>query len=96
MSIERLFLAGVMLCLQLIVSAAAEPPLSEAAKSAVLMGNHYDVVSNITYGVADNYELKLDVYRPTTTKAPTPVVMLIHGGGWIRHDKEGETLSLLP
>jgi acetyl esterase/lipase len=22
--------------------------------------------------------------------------MLIHGGGWIRHDKEGEVLSLLP
>jgi acetyl esterase/lipase len=46
--------------------------------------------------IANNYELKLDVYRPTTAKAPTPVVMLIHGGGWVRHEKEEEVLSLLP
>jgi acetyl esterase/lipase len=96
MSVEKLCFAGLMLCLQLVFSAAAEAQLSEAAKSAVLISNHYDVLPNITYGVADNYELKLDIYRPTTSKAPTPVVMLIHGGGWIRHDKEGEVLSLLP
>jgi acetyl esterase/lipase len=96
MSGEKLCFAGVMLCFQFLFSAAAQAQLSEAAKSAVLISNHYDVLSNITYGVADNYELKLDVYRPTTSKAPTPVVMLIHGGGWIRHDKEGEVLSLLP
>ena len=96
MSGEKLCRAGVMLCFQLLFSAAAQAQLSEAAKSAVLISSHYDVLPNITYGVADNYELKLDVYRPTTAKAPTPVVMLIHGGGWIRHDKEGEVLSLLP
>ena len=96
MSGEKLCLAGVMLCFQLLFSAAAQAQLSEAAKSAVLISSHYDVLPNITYGIADNYELKLDVYRPTTAKAPTPVVMLIHGGGWIRHDKEGEVMSLLP
>ena len=96
MSGEKLCLAGVMLCFQLLFSAAAQAQLSEAAKSAVLISSHYDVLPNITYGVADNYELMLDVYRPTTAKAPTPVVMLIHGGGWIRHDKEGEVMSLLP
>jgi len=96
MSGEKLRRAGVMLCFQLLFSAAAQAQLSEAAKSAVLISSHYDVLPNITYGVADNYELKLDVYRPTTAKAPTPVVMLIHGGGWIRHDKEGEVMSLLP
>jgi len=96
MSGEKLCLAGVMLCFQLLFSAAAQAQLSEAAKSAVLISSHYDVLPNITYGVADNYELKLDVYRPTTAKTPTPVVMLIHGGGWIRHDKEGEVMSLLP
>jgi acetyl esterase/lipase len=96
MSGEKLSIAVVVLCLQFLFSAAAEAQLSEAAKSAVLISNHYDVLSNITYGIADNYELKLDVYRPTSTKAPTPVLMLIHGGGWIRHDKEGEVMSLLP
>jgi acetyl esterase/lipase len=96
MSGEKVCFAGVMLCFQFLFSAAAQAQLSEAAKSAVLISSHYDVLPNITYGVADNYELKLDVYRPTTAKTPTPVVMLIHGGGWIRHDKEGEAMSLLP
>jgi acetyl esterase/lipase len=96
MSVQKLCFAGLMLCLQLVFAAVAEAQLSEAAKSAVLISTHYDVLPNITYGIANNYELKLDVYRPTTAKAPTPVVMLIHGGGWIRHDKEGEVLSLLP
>jgi acetyl esterase/lipase len=96
MSGEKLCLAAVVLSFQCLFSAPAQAQLSEAAKSAILISSHYDVLSNITYGVADNYELKLDVYRPTTAKAPTPVVMLIHGGGWIRHDKEGEVMSLLP
>jgi acetyl esterase/lipase len=96
MAIQKLCVAGLMLCLQLFFAEAAEAQLSDAAKSVVLIGNRYDVLPNITYGIANNYELKLDVYRPTTAKASTPVVMLIHGGGWIRHDKEGEVLSLLP
>ena len=96
MAIQKLCLTGLMLSLPLFFAGAAEAQLSEAAKSAVLIGNRYDVLTNITYGIANNYELKLDVYRPTTAKASTPVVMLIHGGGWIRHDKEGEVLSLWP
>jgi len=81
MAIQKLCLTGLMLCLQLFFAEAAEAQLSDAAKSAVLIGNRYDVLSNITYGIANNYELKLDVYRPTAAKASTPVVMLIHGGG---------------
>ncbi len=96
MSGEKLCFAGLMLCLQLIFTPAAWAQLSEAARSAVRISTDYDVLPNITYGIANNYELKLDVYRPTNTKAPTPVVMLIHGGGWVRHEKEGEVLSLLP
>jgi acetyl esterase/lipase len=96
MSGEKLCFAGLMLCLQAVFCPAAEAQLSEAAKSAVLISSHYDVLPNITYGVADNYELKLDVYRPTAVKSPAPVVMLIHGGGWTRHDKAGEVMSLLP
>ena len=68
--------------------------LGEAARSAVLISTNYEVLPNITYGIANNYELKLDVYCRTTAKAPTPVVMLIHGGGWVRHEKEEEVLSL--
>jgi predicted dienelactone hydrolase len=55
--------------------------LSDAAKSAVLIEFNYGVFPNLTYGIASNQELKLDVYRPQGATAPTPVVMLIHGGG---------------
>lgn len=87
---------GLVLCLQLAFTAVACAQLSEAPKSTVLISNNYEVLPNITYGIANNYELKLDVYHPTNTKAPTPVLMMIHGGGWVRHQKEEEVLSLLP
>src|SRR5579862_1370847 len=92
----KLGFAGLMLCFQLVFIPAASAQLSEAAKSAVLISTDYEVLPDITYGIANNYELKLDVYRPTNAKAPTPVVMMIHGGGWVRHQKEEEVLSLLP
>lgn len=31
---------------------------------------------------------KLDVYRPTNTKGPLPLLVVVHGGGWIYGDKE--------
>ena len=96
MTAHELGFGGLMLCLQLVFTPAAWAQLSQAARSAVLISTNYEVLPNITYGIANNYELKLDVYRPTTAKAPTPVVMLIHGGGWVRHEKEEEVLSLLP
>lgn len=96
MPIDRLSFAGLMICLQLVFVVVASAQSGEAGKSAVLMSTSYEVLPNITYGIANNYELKLDVYRPIHAKAPTPVVMLIHGGGWVRHVKEEENLSLLP
>jgi acetyl esterase/lipase len=96
MRVHKVWFTGLILGLQLVFAAVAWAQLSEAAKSAVLISTSYEVLPNITYGIADNYELKLDVYRPTMAKAPTPVVMLIHGGGWVRHEKEEEVLSLLP
>ena len=92
---RNLRLACVLLCLPLLCATAAAQ-LSESAKSAVLIGGKYAVSPNITYGVASNYELKLDVYRPRDAKAPTPVVMFIHGGGWVAGDKDSAVLWLLP
>ncbi len=70
--------------------------LSEAERSAVLIGHGYAVRANITYLVANNYEVKLDVYSPRDVKVPTPVVMMIHGGGWVSGAKEGSLLVALP
>lgn len=62
--------------------------LSDAARSAVLITTSYQVKANIVYGTANGYELKLDVYRPRFATQPVPVVLMIHGGGWVEGEKE--------
>ncbi len=56
----------------------------------------YEVHSNIVYHVANNYEAKLDVYKPAGMSQPTPVVIVIHGGGWIADTKESRVLEIMP
>ena len=56
----------------------------------------YDVLPDITYSVANNSELKLDLYRPRGRRGPTPTLLFIHGGGWVGGNKESDVLHLLP
>jgi len=86
----------VVIVLLFFAGTGARAQLSEGERSAALIGNHYEVEANITYLVASNYEAKVDVYRPHLAKAPVPVVMMIHGGGWVAGTKEGSILYLLP
>ena len=75
-------------------SSLAQSP--DALRTAVLINHAYDVNSNITYGIANNFELKLDVYHSREAKAPTPVVMMIHGGGWLTSNKDDYVLTAGP
>lgn len=43
---------------------------------------------NIEYGRADGISLKLDAHIPEG-KGPFPAVILVHGGAWVRGDKNG-------
>jgi acetyl esterase/lipase len=52
-------------------------------------------VANVVYLRANGWEGKLDVYAQRT-QTPAPVVMYIHGGGWVRGTKDGSVLSALP
>ena len=56
----------------------------------------YEVHPNIVYHIANNYEAKLDVYTPSDVTQPTPVVIVIHGGGWIAGTKEERVLEMMP
>jgi|SRR5262252_3773333 len=56
----------------------------------------YHVETNIVYHTANNYQSKLDVYTPADGKGPTPVVVVIHGGGWIEGTKEERALEIMP
>ena len=56
----------------------------------------YQVDANIVYHTANDYENKLDVYRPPEATQPTPVVVVIHGGGWVEGTKEERVLEMMP
>jgi len=43
---------------------------------------------DITYGKTPEQELKLDVYRPKAGGDRLPACVLVHGGGWVKGDKE--------
>ena len=74
----------------------AHSQLTEGERAAVLLGHEYQMHANITYSVTNNYESKLDVYVPRAAKTSVPVVMLIHGGGWVAGTKESSVLYALP
>lgn len=78
------------------VTTASLGQLTAAEQAAVLINHNYNVKPNITYLVANNYEAKLDVYYPRESKAPVPVVVSIHGGGWVAGYKEETALEALP
>ncbi len=75
---------------------SAHAQLSDTESWASHLSNTYRVVPNVTYGVANNRENNVDLYLPRETDGPTPVLMYIHGGGWVGGSKEANVLRLLP
>jgi len=76
--------------------AGSSAQLSDAAKAKALLEHDYEVIPDITYFIANRTELRLDIYQPREAKGPTPVVMFIHGGGWVEGSKERDVLGVLP
>lgn len=93
------FYVAAPTCLFLIALCA---PLSMRAQSAdsirdfVHVADSYQLIANITYRTASNWDAKLDVYQPRAAKAPNTTLIFFHGGGWTNGTKEASTLSLLP
>ena len=56
----------------------------------------YDILPDITYSIANNTELKLDLYLPRNNREPHPTLIYFHGGGWVSGQKERNVLYLLP
>jgi acetyl esterase/lipase len=82
--------------LALLLSSASLCLAQNDAASFAAELSRYEVHTNIVYRVANNYEAKLDVYQPAGKSQPTPVVIVIHGGGWIAGTKEERTLEIAP
>jgi acetyl esterase/lipase len=74
----------------------SQAQLSDAEKASILIGNHFVMRANVVYKTASNYEAKLDIYVSPKEGANTPVVMMIHGGGWIAGTKEEAGLYIMP
>jgi acetyl esterase/lipase len=70
--------------------------LSDTARWAYIVNEQYWIRPNITYGVANNYTLKLDVRQRKDAKTAPPTLIYYHGGGWIFGDRTGATLLFLP
>ena len=70
--------------------------LSETGAFLADLSNQYRSIPNVVYHVANNHENKLDVYIPNNATGPTPVVMVIHGGGWVTGNKESQLLRAMP
>src|SRR5262245_59433765 len=70
--------------------------LSPSANWAVHALNEYQVIPNITYLTASNWEAKLDIYKRRDATSPQPTLIFFHGGGWVGGSKEASQLSLVP
>ncbi len=92
MRAARLLLALACISAPPVFAQAAD----EAFKAAVMFDHKFYVVANQTYLTASNRDLKLDVYLPQGVKTPLPVLLHIHGGGWVAAAREGRQLGLLP
>jgi acetyl esterase/lipase len=69
---------------------------SATARWASTIAEQYWIQPDITYGVANNYTLKLDVWQRKNAKAAAPTLIHYHGGGWVFGDRTGSTLLFLP
>ncbi len=47
------------------------------------------VLRDVTYCTNDGVDLLMDVYFPWKPAGPSPVVMFVHGGGWVAGTKTG-------
>jgi len=56
---------------------------TDTSEQVIRIATTYRITPNITYHSANNWESKLDVYRPGDITTPRPTLIYIHGGGWV-------------
>jgi len=88
--------ACVVLACGIATPARGEEKLAETAAWAATLAGNYTVTPNIVYLTANNFDARVDVYRPRNAATPTPVLMYIHGGGWVGGSKESAFLNAIP
>lgn len=77
---------------------ATPPPSASGAAWTDGAGVDIEVRPNVAYRTASGQELKLDLFLPAGRHrgTPPPLLINIHGGGWVAGNKEAAVLRLLP
>ena len=89
------FLALILAALVVLPSGALAQ-IDDTQAWASHLSNQYRVLPNVTYLTASNRDNKVDLYLPRGTDGPAPVLVYIHGGGWVGGSKESSVLRLVP
>jgi len=74
----------------------AQHPDPTTTEWATNVGFGLQLYTNVVYQKANSVELHLDVITAGSHSGPRPVVMFIHGGGWVQGSKDNHLLKLLP
>ncbi|MGC4105078.1 MAG: alpha/beta hydrolase [Thermomicrobiales bacterium] len=69
---------------------ALAPAASAFAQATPSSGLSYVVHSDLVYAMVDGSPISLDVWLPDDGLTARPVVVVVHGGGWIGGDKADE------
>ncbi|MCM8535272.1 MAG: alpha/beta hydrolase [Lentisphaeraceae bacterium] len=62
---------------------------------ALCLSSYAEKISDIQFAKVGNKKLLLDLYLPERSDAKTPLLMWIHGGGWVGGSKKNASLSWL-
>ncbi len=85
---KKLLLAGLLF--QFSISLFAQETTDTTYKPVELPGG-YSSQMNVVYTKAKDWEGQMDFYMPAKDKAPSPVVINIHGGGWNKGVRQSQT-----
>ena len=88
-----LMIVGASITLQ---AQTAPGPESPSAIWAAHAAAQYNVIPNITYLTANNFEIKVDVYRRKDTTATQPTMISIHRGGWTGGTRDSLLFLIMP
>ena len=80
----KIFLMLIM-SMVILTSAIAQPPSSSQVQDRLPKGT--TIYGNIPYNNDTLQKHLLDIYVPAGAKGKVPLVVFIHGGGWIGNDK---------
>ena len=93
--LKRTFSALILAAL-VVLPGGVLAQLDDTQAWASHLSNQYQVLPNVTYLTASNRDNKVDLYLPRGTDSPAPVLVYIHGGGWVGGSKESSVLRLVP